>query len=376
MTRQSVFRSLQRCACMLALTLFAGCDTAGYYLQAIRGQAEMWYATRPIEEVIADSQAPKALKARLHYAMRVREFASTQLGLPDNSSYRGYADLKRPYVVWNMFATDAFSVRPRQWCFPIAGCVAYKGYFSRAEAEAAAAELKRAGDDVFVGGVPAYSTLGYFNDPVLNTFIHYPQAELARLIFHELAHQVVYVAGDTAFNESFAVAVEREAVRRWMEANGTPAELAAFQRAQERRAAFYTIAAKYRNRLDRLYTSGLPRAAMAQQKEAIFAELDTEYEALKASWGGFKGYDRWLGPENANNASLASIAVYTYLVPAFQVLLERSGGHLPAFYDEARRLAEMPQAQRHAMLNVLRKHAELTAAVPRFGAQDREPLAR
>lgn len=191
---------LRRWAWLGALALLAGCDTAAYYLQAVRGQAEMWQATRPIEDVLADPQAPKALKARLEYAMRVREFASTQLALPDNSSYRGYADLKRPYVVWNVFATDAFSVRPRQWCFPIAGCVAYKGYFSRAEAEAAAAELERRGDDVFIGGVPAYSTLGYFNDPVLNTFIHYPQAELARLIFHELAHQVAYVPGDTAFN--------------------------------------------------------------------------------------------------------------------------------------------------------------------------------
>lgn len=359
--RQGMVGSLQRWAWLAALALLAGCDTASYYLQAIRGQAEMWHATRPIVDVLADPQAPKALKARLEYAMRVREFASTQLALPDNSSYRGYADLKRPYVVWNLFAADPFSVRPRQWCFPIAGCVAYKGYFSRAEAEAAAAALKRGGDDVFIGGVPAYSTLGYFNDPVLNTFIHYPQAELARLIFHELAHQVVYAPGDTAFNESFAVTVEREGVRRWMQAYGTPAELAGFDRAQERRAAFYTITAKYRKRLDRLYNSGLPREQMEARKEAVFAELATEYEALKASWGGFRGYDRWLGP-NANNASLASVALYTHLVPAFEVLLERAGGDLPAFYDEARRLAQMPQSQRHAMLDALRKHAQLKAS--------------
>jgi predicted aminopeptidase len=363
MTQPGMPRRLLRTIGLLALLGLAGCDTAGYYMQAIRGQAEMWQATRPIEVVIADPDAPKALKARLEYAMRVREFASTRLALPDNSSYKGYADLKRPYVVWNLFATDAFSVRPRQWCFPIAGCVAYKGYFSRAEAEAAAAELARGGADVFIGGVPAYSTLGYFDDPVLNTFIHYPQAELARLIFHELAHQVAYAQDDTAFNESFAVTVEREGVRRWMEAYGSPAELQAFYRSQERRAEFYRIASEYRRKLAVLYESGLPREQMAHGKQRLFAELRAEYEALKQSWGGFKGYDRWLGP-NANNASLASVAVYTHLVPAFQALLDRSEGDLPRFYDEVRRLAAMSKPQRQAMLDALRKHAEFNAAVP------------
>lgn len=356
-----MFRSLLRYATGLVLVVLAGCDTASYYVQAIRGQAEMWQATRPIEEIMADPEAPGGLKARLDYATRIRKFASSRLGLPDNRSYRGYADLKRPYVVWNVFAADAFSVRPRQWCFPIAGCVAYKGYFSRAEAEAMAAELRRNGDDVFVAGVPAYSTLGYFNDPVLNTFIHYPQAELARLIFHELAHQTVYASDDTTFNESFAVTVEREGVRRWMEEHGTASELGAFRQAQERRAGFRAIASKYRSRLDRLYASGLPPEQMAEKKDEAFAELAAEYKALKESWGGFSGYDRWLGPD-ANNASLASVSVYTQLVPAFQALLERSEGNLPRFYEEARRLADMPKGQRHAMLNALQTHAELTAA--------------
>jgi predicted aminopeptidase len=256
-------------------------------------------------------------------------------------------------------------VRPKQWCFPIAGCVAYKGYFSRAEAEAAAAELKRNGDDVFVGGVPAYSTLGYFNDPVLNTFIHYPQGELARLIFHELAHQVVYARDDTAFNESFAVAVEREGVRRWMEAHGSAEALEAFHRAQERRSSFYAIASKYRRRLDQLYASGLPKSRMADEKNAVFADLAAEYQGLKATWGGFRGYDPWLGP-NANNASLASIAVYTHLVPAFQALLDKVGGDLPRFYAEARRLAALPRAERHAELDGLRRRVErsTTATTP------------
>ncbi|MCC6532860.1 MAG: aminopeptidase [Burkholderiales bacterium] len=331
-------------------------------MQAIRGQAEMWQATRPIDAVLADPMAPQGLKHRLEQAMRIREFASKTLALPDNSSYRGYADLKRPYVVWNVFAADPLSIKPRQWCFPIAGCVAYKGYFSRAQAEAHAEELRRNGDDVFLGGVPAYSTLGYFSDPVLNTFIHYPQAELARLIFHELAHQVAYATDDTAFNESFAVTVEREGVRRWMERYGSPAELEAFHQAQERRSSFYAIAGKYRRRLEGLYRSGLPADEMLARKQAVFAELAAEYQALKASWGGFRGYDPWLGA-GANNASLASVAVYTHLVPAFQRLLETSGNDLPRFYAAARRLAELPKAEREARLKELR--ASVRAAAQR-----------
>jgi predicted aminopeptidase len=362
MMRAASGRPCGRFACVLAILLLAGCDTAGYYVQAVKGQAEMWHATRPIEDVIADPAAPDALKRRLEQVRRIRDFASSELGLPSNSSYRGYADLKRPYVVWNVFAASTLSIKPRQWCFPIAGCVAYKGFFSRAEAEALAADLKRAGEDVFVSGVPAYSTLGYFNDPVLNTFIHYPPAELSRLIFHELAHQVAYARDDTAFNESFAVAVEREGVRRWMLAHGSAAELAAFHQSQERRAGFYVIAAKYRRRLEEAYASELPAQEKLGQKKAIFADMAVEYGALKQSWGGFKGYDRWLG-EDANNASLASIAVYTQLVPAFQALLDSLAGNLPSFYAEARRLAELPKNEREARLKALQP-ATSTAAAP------------
>jgi len=333
--------------------LVAGCDTAGYYMQALRGQAEMWQATRPIGTVMADQEAPQALKQRLERAVRIREFASEELGLPDNRTYRGYADLKRPYVVWNVFATAPLSIKPRQWCFPIAGCVAYKGFFSRTEAEALAAELRAAGDDVFVGGVPAYSTLGYLDDPVLNTFIHYPHAELARLIFHELAHQVVYVRDDTAFNESFAVTVEREGVRRWMARHGSDAEQMAFEQAQRRRAAFQATAAKYRSRLEQLYAAGLPAKETFVRKRAVFDELAQEYEELKASWGGFKGYDPWLGL-NANNASLASVGVYTQFVPAFEALLEAAGNDLPTFYSEVKRLAALPRNEREARLGALR----------------------
>jgi predicted aminopeptidase len=231
----------------------------------------------------------------------------------------------------------------------VAGCVAYKGYFSREEAEAFARQLRRQGNDVHIGGVPAYSTLGYLSDPLLNTFMHYPPAELARLIFHELAHQLIYVSGDTVFNESFAVAVEREGVKRWMQREGSPEALEAFHRSQARREAFQALVLDYRGRLERLFASGGDPDELAAGKKRIYVELDEAYQELKRSWGGFSGYDRWLGA-NANNASLASIAVYTQWVPAFESILVQFGGDLPKFYAEVRRLADMSREDRQAYL--------------------------
>jgi len=346
-----------------SLAMVAGCDTLGYYYQAFSGQAELWQSARPVDQVIADPQVPATVKERLAQALQLREFAARELALPDNGSYRNYADLRRQYVVWNVFAADALAIEPKRWCFPVAGCVSYKGYFTKADADAFAQALRREGYDVFVSGVPAYSTLGYFDDPLLNTFLHYPPAELARLIFHELAHQVVYVRDDSVFNESFAVAVEHEGVKRWMRAHGNTVELEAFQRSQERRAAFYALASKYRQRLAQLYASGGAAEAKAAGKRALFAELAVDYEAFKSAWGGFRGYDPWLGPQ-ANNATLASIAVYTQQVPAFQALLDAAQGDLPRFYAEVKALAAMPKPQRDAKLAAL----GAAAAPSRLGA--------
>lgn len=329
--------------------VLAGCDTVGYYAQAIGGQAEIWRLTRPIEQVIADPQSSSTLKQHLQLAARIREFASRELGLPNNGSYRAYADLKRRYVVWNVFAAEELSVKPKQWCFPVAGCVAYKGFFNKVQAEGLAAELKRAKLDVFVSGVPAYSMLGYLDDPLLNTFIHYPPAELARLIFHELAHQVAYARGDTQFNESFAVTVAREGVQRWLRKHGATPELHAFEETLERRDAFHAIAQKYRRELEEVYASAASDERKRAAKAEVFGALAGEYGDLMKSWGGFKGYDRWLG-EQANNASLVSIAVYTQQVPAFQALLAKVGGDLPRFYTQVKQLADLPKNERSTRL--------------------------
>src|SRR5688500_18891026 len=287
----------------------------------MNGQLEIWRRQQPIQDIVRDPTTPEPLKSKLARVLDIRAFASSELHLPENQSYRRYADLKRPYVVWNVFATREFSVQPLQWCFVMVGCVSYRGYFAKEDADRFGASYAAEGYDAYIGPVPAYSTLGYFPDPVLNTFIHYPDAELARLIFHELSHQLLYVRDDTVFNESFAVAVEQEGVRRWLARTGDAGQHAAFERSQRIRAAFVQLVRKYRGRLDALYRTGLAPEAMRARKAEILRDLEREYQIVKQQdWGGFRGYDAWFG-RKPNNAQIASIALYTQLVPAFQSLL-------------------------------------------------------
>ncbi len=339
-------------AAVLLPLLLAGCANIDYYYQSVSGQLEIWRRERAIEEIFTDPSAPAALKDKLAGVLKIREFASRELRLPENESYRRYADLQRPFVVWNVFAAREFSVHSERWCFPWVGCVTYRGYFSKGDAERYAAELADQGYDVYVGGVPAYSTLGWFPDPVLNTFIHYPDAELARLVFHELAHQLIYIKDDTAFNESFAVAVEREGVRRWLELNGDARQHATFERVYRARTDFIALVQKYRTRLDALYRLGQPPEAMRAGKRAILDEMDAEYRVLKTAWGGYTGYDRWFA-KKPNNAHIASVSVYTQLVPAFEAMLAQSGGDLAVFYRRVRELAAQPAPQRAEALAAL-----------------------
>lgn len=335
----------------LLLPALAGCAGIGYYYQAVSGQMELWRKSQPIETLIGDSRTDPKLRERLELVKRVRDFASAELALPDNGSYRKYADLQRPYVVWNVFATEEFSLKPLDWCFPFAGCVAYRGYFREKEAEEFGAGLLARGRDVFVAGVPAYSTLGWFDDPVLNTFIRYPDAEIARLVFHELAHQVVYVSGDTMFNESFATAVELEGMERWLERNGTPEQRAAFDTRQEYKRGFIALVLKYRDQLRILYASDLADADKRNRKAAAFEHLKAEYGALKQSWGGFAGYDRFFAGE-LNNAHIVPVATYSELVPAFRQLLAENKGDFPGFYAAVRAIGGLSKEKRAARLGV------------------------
>ena len=346
----------------VGLALLAGCTSLSYYSQSIAGHLDILRAARPIAEWLADPAAPAALKLRLEKVRAIRAFAARDLALPDNKSYTTYADLHRPYALWNVFATPELSLTLKQWCFPVVGCVSYRGYYDKAEADAYAAALRAAGDDVYVGGVPAYSTLGYTTDPVLSTFIGYPEGEVARLIFHELAHQVVYVQGDSTFNESFAVAVEEEGVKRWFAAEAAahadPAPAEAYRLVVARKTSFVALLARHRDALAMIYAEATDAAAKRAAKSAEFAALHADYDAAKrdpaSPLHGFAGYDRYFA-QTLNNANLAAVATYTQRVPAFAKLLNGEHGDLPTFYAAVRGLAKLPEGARNARLDGLAK---------------------
>jgi predicted aminopeptidase len=347
-----MFRLMRIVAAALLALLLSGCGNVSYYLQSVGGQLGIWQREKPVESLLQDPDLPPLLRAQLERALRIRDYASSALGLPDNRSYRSYADLARPFVVWNVFAAAEFSTEPRQWCFAVAGCVGYRGYFSEAEARDQAAALAAAGDDVYVGGVPAYSTIGWFADPLLNTFIHYPEPELARLLFHELAHQVLYVKDDTVFNESFATVVERAGVARWLAAHGSDADRARYTQLQHFRADFRALVTQTRKALAELYAGHATAGEKRRRKAELLALLQTQYRQRKGDWGGFSGYDRWFA-QPLGNAQLASVAIYTQRVPAFEALLRQQGGDLPRFYAAVRELAALPAAERNARLDAL-----------------------
>ena len=345
-------RALHHLALLILTPLLAGCVGVGYYLQALGGHLDLLQAARPVEQWLADDHASPALKQRLALAQRIRHFAVTELQLPDNASYQRYADLQRRSVVWNVAAAPEFSLTLKTWCFPVAGCVSYRGYFSEAQARAQAQEIAETGVEVTVYGVPAYSTLGWLNwaggDPLLNTFIGYPEGELARLIFHELAHQVLYVKNDTLFNESFATAVERLGSARWLAAQGSPAARREYAEFDERRRQFRSLGWATRQRLAAIYPQpGSPapdKQALDAMKAQIMQAFRDDYARLKSSWGGYAAYDAWVA--RANNAAFGAQATYDELVPAFEALFEREGQHWPRFYEAVRRLGQLPATER------------------------------
>ena len=355
-------------AAVLVAAGLGACGTVGYYSQSIGGHLDVLRAARPIDDWLDDPATPDALRARLAKVREMRRFAAAELGLPDNRSYTTYADLKRPFVVWSVFAAPELSLRLRQWCFPVVGCVAYRGYYDKGEAERFADTLRGDGDDVYVGGIPAYSTLGYTTDPVLSTFIGFPEGEVARLIFHELAHQVVYVSGDTTFNESFAVAVEEEGVRRWFARGaGDASSAAAYALSVERKRRFVALLTTHRLALQAAYAKPLGDQEKRVEKRAVFAALQADYAAAKRDAGdplfGFAGYDRYFA-QALNNANLAAVATYTQRVPAFAKLLDDLHGDLPRFYRAVEALAALPVEERDRRLDALAGRAALQVQAP------------
>jgi len=354
---------------ILIILLAMGCADVGYYQQAVSGQWQLLSLRRPLAAVRDDPATPVALRERLVLAETIREFAVRELRLPDNGSYQSYVDLARPYVVRNVFAAPPLSLEPKTWCFPVAGCVGYRGYFDEAGAERTAAELRTAGYDVFIGNVPAYSTLGWFSDPLLNTFIDWHPGRLAELLFHELAHQRLYVPGDTAFNESFATFVGRLGARRFLIRYASDEDRDYYERLARVRQQFYEVVAPTKAALAALYVSDLSSAAKREEKARLLAELVARYEALKAGeWEGFNGFDRWFY-QDLNNAKLASLRAYTHWVPAFRRLYEDHGEDLERFYIAVEALANLEPVARIAALE-----RQLTLASAQTGEAD-EPEA-
>jgi predicted aminopeptidase len=332
------------------LLLLNGCASVGYYGQLASGQLRLLQAREPIDRVIADPTRDPTLRAHLSQALEARAFASAHLHLPENKSYRLYADIGRPFVVWNVFATPEFSLAPQNHCFPIAGCVAYRGYYSQDAARGEAALQRLQGMDVSIGGVEAYSTLGWFNDPILSSMLHWGDERLATLIFHELAHQRFYVKDDTAFNESFATFVEQEGTRQWRAHRGLAPDNGDPLRQRDQ---FIQQILDTRQRLETLYAQPLSAEQMRQRKAEEFERLRNDYERVRdGQWAGDKRYDAWIYAP-LNNARLLPFGLYDQWVPAFAALFKREGGDWLAFYGAVEKLGQLTADERKAALEAL-----------------------
>jgi len=326
----------------LACLSLSGC----YVMQAATGQLQVMRHSKPIDEVLVDPATTAGTRAGLELVVAARQFAEAELDLPSSRSYRRYADLGRPYVVWNVVATPEFSVEPRRWCFPVAGCVAYRGYFDETKARSKALQLFMRGDDVAVGGVATYSTLGHLPDPVFGPMLAWRETRLVGTIFHELAHERVYFPGDSEFNEAFASVVEEEGVRRWLDKAGRLGELQAFLLAADREAEFAELLRESRGKLAQLYDSRLPVAGMRVEKQREFGRLKFAYEQLRKRWGGYAGFDGWFA-RALNNAHLASVATYRDCMPGLRRALADANGVLPDFYARLEQTRSLTREDRN-----------------------------
>ncbi len=364
-------------ALLLALIalVFTGCRTLKFYGQAISGQFDILARQEPVDDLLASTNTGPKLKRQLVLLQELRSFAEHELDLKVDGHYRKYADLERPFVVWNVEAAREFSLEPKTWWYPMVGRLEYRGFFSKEAAREYAAHLRNQPLDVYMGGVQAYSTLGWFKDPALNTFIFLSDSELAELIFHELGHQTVFAAGDTDFNEAFATTVGQEGVRRWLKTKNIPEALADYEEELRRNGQVVRLVLDARLQLEQLYgdvrdmdgklkaalkPSELSPLALRLEKQRIQNKLRAEYERLTAEWPGYTAYGFFFEGE-LNNAKLNSIANYYDFVPGFERLLELNKGSLPDFYAAVDRLAHKSKSERHEWLSTLGKKPENSA---------------
>lgn len=334
----------------LLLITLTSCSSISYYSQAISGHLDLMSRQRPVQEVIEDHNTPDQLKRKLELSQQARIFASKELHLPDNESYKNYADLERPYVVWNVVATRAYSIKPKQWCFLIVGCLSYRGIFDKNEAYQLAAELRESGMDVSVFGTAAYSTLGYFDDPLLNTMLRHGDANLIGVIFHELAHQTVYIENDTAFNEAFATAVEQEGLRRWYIATNQTDEYEKYLVNKQYRHEFYSMITHTREQLANAFDKAKTDEEKQYNKQAIYRSFKTEYKQWRRT-REYDVFDQWM-QRDLNNSHLALIATYQEKVPTFINLLASVDGDMQRFYELVKTVGEKDKDSRELFLGM------------------------
>ncbi|GAB5498968.1 MAG: aminopeptidase [Pseudohongiellaceae bacterium] len=330
-------------------SLLLSCEAVSYYAQAARGQMAIIFSRQDIQKLLDSGSLAASQEASFREVLAIREFATRELKLPVAEHYSTFVDLDREHVVWNVFAAPEFSTELRTWCYPIAGCVSYRGYFSEAEARRFADQLRDDGFDVYLGGVDAYSTLGWFEDSLLSTVMRRESHQLAGLIFHELAHQKVYVPGDTTFNESFATAVERAGVERWLLTSEQDEVLVQAELNRQRQAQFVNLVSDYREQFSDLYQQDLSTSDMREQKAALQERMRADYRLMRRQWDGYRGYDSWFD-RSLNNAQLATVSSYNDLVPAFTALLTEAGGDFAAFYGRVAEIAELDKVERDALL--------------------------
>lgn len=333
---------------MIAL-LQSGCSSVGYYAGIMNGHLDLINQSEPVEKLIKDSKTPEKLRNMLITSQKIRDFASNSLYLPENDSYREYADLKRPFAVWNVIATREFSVDSEKWCFLFTGCLSYRGYFTETEATEYANSLKAKGLDVYVAGARAYSTLGWFSDPLLNTMMYQAEAYRAGIIFHELAHQEIYIEDDSAFNESFATTVEQEGIRRWFIATEQADKYEKYLKNKKQQQDFNSLLNTTRTQLQALYAKNIPDDQKRQGKADILRVMKKSYQKLKQSWGGDDGYDKWMA-QDINNAHLALISTYHEFVPVFKKILASEENDLKKFYAKVKQIGKLKAPQRKAGL--------------------------
>lgn len=346
--RTNTFKAVALCILSIALV---SCESVGYYSQAARGQLAIVTGRQDIDRLLQQQDLSDDLAEKFRLVRGIRDFAAEELGLPVGAHYSTYVDVGREHVVWNVFAAPEFSIDAVSWCYPIAGCVSYRGYFNERSAQLYATKLEEDGFDVYTGGVDAYSTLGWFEDSLLSTVINRPDYQLAGLIFHELAHQVVYLPGDTTFNESFATAVEREGVRRWLNYSNDSPNIDAAELNYTRQEQFVSLVTEYRDLFEALYQQAVDEESMRSQKAQLQQSMRDSYELLKQQWEGYGGYDGWFS-RSLNNAQLLTVASYNDLLPFFSQILVEVDQDLPRFFDEVERISKLSALEREELISI------------------------